>query len=57
MIGQQQAQSRFDQRNETVQRTPGASQSGAMQPTQQVGQSGVDKDQRDVAVVAVLGYN
>lgn len=56
MIGQQQAQARFDLRNTSNQQSGGptvsAQQNGAPQAQPQA-----DGDRRDVAVVAVLGYN
>ncbi|HEX5393743.1 MAG TPA: hypothetical protein VFW68_10695 [Rhodocyclaceae bacterium] len=58
MIGQQQAQARFDLRNPSNQQSSGTAQIGAQQnqdATKPQGQT--DTDRRDVAVVAVLGYN
>lgn len=56
MTGQQQAQASFNQRNQSNQQSSGTAQITAQQhATQAQGQT--DTERRDVAVVAVLGYN
>lgn len=55
MIGQQQAQARFDLRGESKQQ--GSTTQATLQPRDVQRQPQNDQENRDVAVVAELGYN